>query len=207
MYVKPAKIYPNSSLKGVFEKCDKTLMMSATILDSKTFCQSLGLAYDEVKLIHVGSDFPVQNRPIYPRKTTYLNYNNLHQQEVQANLAMEVDKLMTLHRNHKGIIHTTTYEQVNFIKQNISEINKRRLLQTNPNIPRDEVISEHINSIKPTVLISPSLYMGLDLKDDLSRFQIIIKEPLETETFQPEMLPVLLFFVHLANHLPVFVML
>ena len=30
---------------------------------------------------------------------------------------------------------------------------------------------------KPTVLISPSLHTGLDLKDDLSRFQIITKVP------------------------------
>ena len=58
--LKPLDVSPYC--KGVFEKCNKTLMMSATILDSKTFCQSLGLAYDEVKSIHVGSDFPVQNR-------------------------------------------------------------------------------------------------------------------------------------------------
>jgi Rad3-related DNA helicase len=50
--LKPLDVSPYC--KGVFEKCDKTLTMSATILDSKTFCQSLGLAYDEVKLIHVG---------------------------------------------------------------------------------------------------------------------------------------------------------
>jgi Rad3-related DNA helicase len=31
--------------------------------------------------------------------------------------------------------------------------------------------------MKPTVLISPSLHLGLDLKDDLSRFQIITKIP------------------------------
>src|SRR5581483_6858497 len=52
--------------KDVFEKCNKTLMMSATILDSKTFCHSLGLASSEVKFIQVGSDFPKENRPIYP---------------------------------------------------------------------------------------------------------------------------------------------
>jgi ATP-dependent DNA helicase DinG len=34
-----------------------------------------------------------------------------------------------------------------------------------------------VKSIKPTVLILPSLYLGLDLKDDLSRFQIITKVP------------------------------
>ena len=31
--------------------------------------------------------------------------------------------------------------------------------------------------MKPTVLISPSLHLGLDLHDDLSRFQIIAKVP------------------------------
>ena len=90
---------------------------------------------------------------------------------------MAIDNLMTLHRNHKGIIHTTSYKQLNFIKENISQINKCRLLETNPDIQRDEVIAEHVKTIKPTVLISPSLYMGLDLKDDLSRFQIITKVP------------------------------
>jgi ATP-dependent DNA helicase DinG len=46
---------------------------------------------------------------------------------------------------------------------------------TDPEIQRDEVIYQHENSIKPTVLISPSLHTGLDLKDNLSRFQIITK--------------------------------
>lgn len=84
---------------------------------------------------------------------------------------------MTAHKNDKGIIHTTSYKQVDFIIENISPINRHRLLRTDPNIPREEVIAEHIHSAKPTVLISPSLYLGLDLKDDLSRFQIITKVP------------------------------
>ncbi|MFY9794396.1 MAG: helicase C-terminal domain-containing protein [Candidatus Nitrosopolaris sp.] len=63
------------------------------------------------------------------------------------------------------------------MKENISQINKRRLLVTDPEIQRDEVIAEHVNSTKPTVLISPSLHTGLDLKDDLSRFQVITKVP------------------------------
>ena len=51
------------------------------------------------------------------------------------------------------------------------------LTQKVKKIQRDEVIAEHIKSTEPTVLISPSLYTGLDLKDDLSRFQIIVKVP------------------------------
>ena len=92
---------------------------------------------------------------------------------------MAIDNLMTSHSKYKGIIHTTSYRQLDFIKQNISQTNRYRLLETNPDIQRDEVIAEHVETIKPTVLISPSLYIGLDLKDDLSRFQIITKVPIQ----------------------------
>jgi ATP-dependent DNA helicase DinG len=53
----------------------------------------------------------------------------------------------------------------------MSQPNARRLLVTDPEIQRDEVIFQHTSTIKPTVLIS------LDLKDHLSRFQIITKVP------------------------------
>jgi Rad3-related DNA helicase len=92
-------------------------------------------------------------------------------------IAKAVDNLMTLHKKDKGIIHTTSYEQLNFIKENLSQINSRRLLVTDPEIERSEVIFQHTSTVKPTVLISPSLHTGLDLKDALSRFQIITKVP------------------------------
>ena len=84
---------------------------------------------------------------------------------------------MTHHKDYKGIIHTTSYDQLDFIRENVSEGNRRRLLMTDPELERDEVIAKHAESKKPTVLISPSLHIGLDLKDDLSRFQIINKVP------------------------------
>ena len=63
------------------------------------------------------------------------------------------------------------------IRENISKENRRRLLETDPEVQRDEFIEEHFKTTKPTVLISPSLHLGLDLKDDLSRFQVIVKVP------------------------------
>jgi len=44
--------------------------------------------------------------------------------EVQIKVTMVIDNLMTLHKNHKGIIHTTSYKQLNFIKENISQTNR-----------------------------------------------------------------------------------
>ena len=163
--------------KALFEKCAKTLIMSATILDHKVFCRNIGLNPDKVKFIRIPSDFPVEHRPIIPLNVVYLNYTNLQSNEVKLAIAKAVDNLMTLHNNHKGIIHTTSYEQLHFIKENISQANARRLIVTDPEIQRDEVIFQHTKTMKPTVLISPSLHTGLDLKDELSRFQIITKVP------------------------------
>jgi ATP-dependent DNA helicase DinG len=153
------------------------LILSATMLEKDAFCTSLGLAPGEVKFIQIPSDFPLENRSIYPLNIAYLNSNSLQQLEIQIKITRAIDKLMTLHSNDKGIIHTTSYKQLDFIKQNISQENRCRLLETNPEIQRDEVMAGHVNSTKPTILISPSLYTGLDLKDDLSRFQIITKVP------------------------------
>ena len=168
--------------QAVFKKCSKTLIMSATILNGREFCKSVGLTTssydrDDVKFIRIPSDFPIENRLIYPLNIEYLNFNNLQSEQVKNKIAKTVDNLMSIHRYDKGIIHTTSYEQLNFIKENVSQENARRLIVTDPEIQRDEVLKQHIDSIKPTVLISPSLHTGLNLKDELSRFQIITKVP------------------------------
>jgi ATP-dependent DNA helicase DinG len=173
--LKPLDISPYC--KDVFDKCSNTLVMSATILNPEAFCRNVGLNVNDVKFIQIQSDFPIENRLIYPLNIAYLNYQNLQLQKTKSSIARAVDNIMTQHRKRKGIIHTTSYEQLNFIKENISKDNSQRLLVTDPDLQREDVIAGHINSIKPTVLISPSLYTGIDLKDDLSRFQIITKIP------------------------------
>lgn len=162
---------------SIFNKCSKVLIMSATILDHISFCNSIGLLPNDVKFIRLESDFPVSNRPIHSLRIHHLNYHNIQESEVRAKIAKSIDELMNVHKNHKGIIHTTSYAQNNFIIKNLSEQNADRLIPTDPSIPREEIVMKHINSSEPTVLISPSLYMGVDLKDDLSRFQIITKVP------------------------------
>jgi Rad3-related DNA helicase len=41
----------------------------------------------------------------------------------------------------------------------------------------DMLLSEHSESEEPTVLVSPSLTYGVDLKDDLGRFCVVVKLP------------------------------
>jgi Rad3-related DNA helicase len=161
----------------IFNKCSKVVIMSATILDHISFCKSVGLPPNDVKFIRVDSDFPESNRPIYSMRIHNLNYHTIQESEVRAKISKSIDEIMNLHKNDKGIIHTTSKAQNNFIIKNLSDQNADRLIQTDSHIPREEIVMKHINSTAPTVLISPSLYLGIDLKDDLSRFQIITKVP------------------------------
>jgi Rad3-related DNA helicase len=131
-----------------------------------------------VKFIEVGSDFPVANRPVYKLNTAYLNYNSLQIESIQCRLVNAIDKIMGRHADDKGIIHTTSYAQVRFIERFLSTKNRIRLISTDSEVPREEIIAKHwLESNKRSVLISPSLHTGLDLKDSQSRFQIIVKIP------------------------------
>lgn len=41
----------------------------------------------------------------------------------------------------------------------------------------EAILKEHYETDLPTILVSPSLAFGVDLKDNLARFQIIVKLP------------------------------
>ena len=162
--------------KDIFDKGIISLLMSATILSKDNLCNSIGLKNDKVKFIKVEeSEFSIEHRPIYLMNVTWLNARTMNQSLPQ--ISKVIDNLLSVHKNDKGIIHTTSYSQLQFIKNNISKENSSRLIESNPKIDRNEMILKHFQSIKPTVLISPSMFLGVDLKDNLSRFQIIVKVP------------------------------
>ena len=89
------------------------------------------------------------------------------------NLKMAVEAILQQHSGEKGIIHCHSYKIAWYLKKNIR--NKRLLIHDSDN--RDQVLKKHQKSKLPTVLLSPSMTEGVDLKDDLSRFQIICKVP------------------------------
>jgi ATP-dependent DNA helicase DinG len=166
----------SSYFKEILDKGSISLFMSATILSKDYLCKIGGIKSDQVKFIRVQeSNFPLKNRPIYLMNVAWLNAKTMNQ-SLPA-IANAVNNIMTTHKNEKGIIHTTSYSQLRFIKENISKENAIRLIETGSKFDRNEMLEKHFKSSKPTVLISPSLYLGVDLKDNLSRFQIIVKVP------------------------------
>lgn len=75
--------------------------MSATILNARAFCRTVGSYPDKAKFLQVESDLPLENRPISPLNIAHLNYSNLQSIQVQASIVKAIDNVMTLHAKDK----------------------------------------------------------------------------------------------------------
>ena len=167
---KPIDVSPYA-FNSFFKLGGRVLMMSATIVDKQVFCESLGLKMTDVAYLTIPSPFPVENRPIH-----YIPAGSMSKSMIDKTLPIMVETVKMLLEKHamdKGIIHCTNYRIAKHIKENI--VSDRLMLHDSTN--RDEVLKVHISSKEPTVLLSPSMMEGVDLKDDLSRFQIMCKVP------------------------------
>lgn len=154
----------------IFKHGEKIVLLSATIIDPANFCKTLGI--DKFKYIEVGSTFNPANAPIYANTSVKLNYSNL-----KSNLPLitkQIKQICDHHSNEKGIIHTQTNVITDYLKQNLKS---DRVIYRELGVNNQDILEQHFNSDKPTIIASPSMSFGVDLKDDLARFQIIIKAP------------------------------
>ncbi|MGD0396605.1 MAG: helicase C-terminal domain-containing protein [Nitrososphaerales archaeon] len=159
----------------LFETADSTLFMSATIFSKELLCKTLGVKEEDVSYISVPeSTFPVENRPIYALNTARLSWTSMDAS--LGSIAGAVDAIMDRHVSERGVIHTTSYYQVNYIMQHVSEPNRERLVTTEGSSERSVLLRIH-GTTDASVLISPSLFQGVDLKDEMSRFQVVVKVP------------------------------
>ena len=160
----------NNLAKYIFDCGDKIILMSATIIDPKNFCKTLGI--DKYKYIEVESTFDPKNAPIFVNTKTKLSFNNLKQN--LPKIKKQIQEICEFHKTEKGLIHTHTNTITYFLK---SQIHGERFLFREPGINNEKLLDKHYNTDEPTVLISPSMSHGVDLKDDFARFQIIVKAP------------------------------
>lgn len=157
--------------KFIFNHADNVLLMSATIIDHKNFAKTLGIT--DYEYVEVESDFNPEKSPIYVSSQNKLNYKNLT--NILPAICEQIKTIIDHHKNEKGIIHTHSKDITNFIKAKL-EGNKRFLFR-DETANNEAILKEHYETDFPTILVSPSLSFGVDLKDSLARFQIIIKLP------------------------------
>lgn len=164
-------LHANTLSKYIFNYGDKIVLMSATIIDHKHFAKSLGI--DDYEYVEVDSTFDPAKSPIYISSKYKLNYKTLNNS--LPGICEQIKIIIEHHKNEKGIIHTHSNEITSFIKERLK--GNSRLLCRDTNNTNEDILKIHSESIDPTILVSPSLVYGIDLKDNLARFQIIVKLP------------------------------
>jgi ATP-dependent DNA helicase DinG len=156
--------------KHLFSHAEKVVIMSATIIDPEAYCKSLGIK--DYEYLHIGTDFNPEKSPIHIMAKQKLNFQNL--KSMLPQLVKQIKGILEHHGDEKGIIHTHTQYLTDYIRDNVKS---DRLLCREPGVNNEQLLEMHEESEEPTVLVSPSMTYGVDLKGDLARFQIILKAP------------------------------
>lgn len=169
----------------------KFVFLSATLGSKETFCRELGIDDGDCLFIETDSPFDPQLSPIIVDPVIKLS-KEVYGENVKK-LGPLVDHILDLHEGQRGIIHCVTYDLQKHVYNGVSARNKKRLLcrdmdqlsgkSTHERFPKryknEELLALHSSKDHhaSSVLLSPSMMEGVDLKDDLSDFQVIIKLP------------------------------
>ena len=160
--------------KKYFDKlADKIIFMSATILNFSNFTSSIGIRPDQCCFVDVDSTFDPKNAPIINIGNCKTNYHDLQDSANMDTIVKTVKFILDKHKGQRGIIHTGNMKISKYLKENLHD---RRILVRLDEVRNEDILEEHMVS-SDTVLVSSSLTEGIDLHDDLSQFQIIVKLP------------------------------
>lgn len=165
-------VWSTKYLKELWDEYDKVIFLSGSFLDKKFAINLLGCKDSESEYVVMDSPFPLENRPVIIDPVDNMSYDK--KLIAFKKMVPVIADILEEHKDSKGIIHTANYELARWIQEEFEE--EPRLL-FHDSKTREATLQNHCNSDVPTVLVSPSMINGIDLKGDLSRFQVILKVP------------------------------
>lgn len=171
----------------LWNKADKFLLMSASIISPQEMVESLGIPDDEWDVVYVPSTFPVENRQV--KVAPVANVVNKNYDVAVPRLVRGIQGVMNLHPRERTLIHTVSYRLAKDLFRNITSEpphprdglwtarkGSRLLITYTRGSSRDDALNLYKNTAG-SVLLAPSLDRGTDLPGELCRCQIIAKVP------------------------------
>lgn len=150
------------------------LFMSATITEQFVY-DTLNLDREVTEFIEVPAVFPPENKPLFFIGKTALNYNSLKLPDTINDLKAQVKAIVEFHGKEKGLVFVPSF----FLGSQLSRCvgSGTRVFEHKSGMNLPELVNDFKRYVGSSILISPSIFEGLDFKDDTSRFQIIVKSP------------------------------
>lgn len=154
----------------IFTQANKFVFQSATLIDGAQFAYELGI--NNWKGMKFRTPFPVDNRKVYP-----LSVGSLSREGYQNSIGpctQKLEEILEARSHQRGIVHTASYALQEHLRKTLKP-NPRYIFPQSGD--SEMALKRHESSKIPTVLFSPSMTQGVDLKDDLARFCVIFKVP------------------------------
>lgn len=158
----------------LFRGVKKVLLMSATL--TKKTLSLLGIAEQDAEIMEFRSTFPLERRPVIGIETSPALRVNMHMTDSDKFMWMRrIDRLIEPRTDRKGLIHPISFTRGRELYE-ASE--HKHLMITHGAGGAAGALREFQDHKGPCILLSPSMETGIDLPDDMCRYQIIGKVPL-----------------------------
>lgn len=155
----------------LFSLADKIILMSGTIYNKETFLKPLGMEPNKAAFLRIDSDFPVENRLVVLPRNKNLNLTHKFWEQNIPQAIKSIQEILNHHSEQKGLIQTSSYRMTEDL---INRLNSPRIISHN-NLNFATKLLEFQESSEPKVFISPVISQGVDFKEDLARWQILIR--------------------------------
>jgi Rad3-related DNA helicase len=151
------------------------LFMSAT-LNYDFMVKTLALPPEECAYIRVGYTFNEDDKVVdFSRIVDKINYSNMYDEALLEKLRDTLDEILSKHQGESGVVITTSFKMAKELAK--LSVDTHDIMVHDNSVPAKEIIHKFKSTTRPTVLLSPSLFEGVDLPDDNSRFQVLPKAP------------------------------
>lgn len=150
----------------------KKLLMSGTIFP-ELFVEEAGLTDKVCQYVEIPSTFPVENRPVYywPAGKMSLDWRG----QTIPKMIEKITVIMSKNKQNKGIVHCGSYDIAERIYGGLMKMPLLGKVWLQDRFNRNDNLLDWINSKEPSLFLSVNFVEGIDLKDDLCRYQILAK--------------------------------
>ncbi len=150
------------------------IFLTGTLGSKDKFCEWNNINPDETYYIYEKSPFDVAKRPIYVDFVGRMSGFRRGIPKWKNKRAInKIKEILDMHKNEKGVIHTSSNEQAFWI---IDQLRGYNLMFVGGE-DRNRTLKEFAESKENIILIGASIKDGVDFKGDLCRFQIVFKVP------------------------------
>lgn len=155
----------------------KKILLSSGTITPELYMKEGGLTNRNFSIkdcvVEVPSEFDPKKSPIIYKSVGKLSYDR--KAATLPLVLKEIEKVIDENKEHRGIVHCFSYSNLQFIENNIRS-DLKPLLWIQDKNSRAESLDNWINSdLKSSVFVSVNMSEGLNLKDDLARYQIYMK--------------------------------